>query len=542
MSNFEQFDLMPKLIQAIKELGFVAPTPVQRKVLPLLLDKGLQDLVVLAQTGTGKTASYGLPLIQQTDIKSQSTQTLVLCPTRELCIQITKDLMNFGKYTPEVRVVAVYGGSSMETQIRALKRGAHVIVATPGRMNDLLRRKIAKIGSVKQLVLDEADEMLNMGFQEDLETILKEMPKNVRKLLFSATMSNQVASIAGRYMNNPEEIIVGQKNAGADNVIHECYTVQTRDRYEVLKRILDFHRNIYGIVFCRTRMETQDVASSLIADGYCAEALHGDIAQEGRERVMKKFRSKDIQILVATDVAARGLDVNDLTHVINYNLPDEAEAYTHRSGRTGRAGKEGVSIIICNPREEQRIRHIERIVKKKFTHRVPPTGQAVCESQLMGLLERLKQININNKQMEKFMPAIKVALEGMDPEEVIKRFLLLEFNRFLDYYKNAPDLGRQSGRERAPERVKFKDTLDSDMVALSINFGFGSQFAPKDMISLINHATHGPKIPIGKIRTMEKNTSFEIPKENVTALITNLNKLNFKNQAISVGLFDGGRS
>ena len=543
MPNFEQFDLTPTLLQAIKDLGFQTPTPVQRKVLPFLLRDGIKDLVVLAQTGTGKTAAYGLPLVQRADVQTHATQTLILCPTRELCVQISKDLLGFAKYNPEVRVVAVYGGSSMETQIRSLKRGAHIIVATPGRMNDLLRRKIAKIGAVKELVLDEADEMLNMGFQEELEAILKELPRDIRKLLFSATMSGQVAAIAGKYMKDPEEIVVGQRNAGSDNVSHECYTVHAKDRYEVLKRILDFHRNIYGIVFCRTRAETQDVASKLMADGYSADALHGDLAQEGRDRVMRKFRAKGLQILVATDVAARGLDVNDLTHVINYNLPDEAESYTHRSGRTGRAGKEGVSIIICNMREEHRIRTIERIIKKKFTHRSVPSGQSVCESQLMGLLERLKQIDVNNKELEAFMPAIKVALEKMPPEEVIRRFLLLEFNRFLSYYKKSPDLNLASGHGR-DLRGKFKERHDradreSEMILLEINLGHKCKINPTMLISLINRATKGPKLPIGRIRTMEESSTFEVPKEDARELMANLNGMHCQEHKISVKMQGG---
>jgi ATP-dependent RNA helicase DeaD len=540
MPNFFQFDLIATLLQAIKELGFETPTPVQRKVIPLLLQDA-QDLVVLAQTGTGKTAAYGLPLVQLTDSESQATQTVVLCPTRELCMQIAKDLSAFAKYNPEIRILAVYGGSSIENQIKSLKCGAHIIVATPGRMNDLIRRKYAKLAKVEQLVLDEADEMLNMGFQEELESILKELPKPVRTLLFSATMSNQVASIARKYMTNPEEIIIGQRNAGAENVSHECYTVHAKDRYETLKRILDFHRTIYGIIFCRTRLETHDVAAQLIADGYSADALHGDLSQELRDRVMKKFRAKDMQLLVATDVAARGLDVNNLTHVIHYNLPDEAEGYTHRSGRTGRAGKEGVSIIISNMREENKIRTIEKMVKKKFIHRLVPSGHAVCESQLMGLLERLNRIDLNNKQIDAFMPAIKAALGGQPLEETLKRFLLLEFNRFLDYYKNARDLNQK--RTQRIESSKPKErAVDSNMIVLEINLGHRHKLSPVALISTINRATRGPKLPVGRIRIMEHAAYFEVAAEDAATLISNLNRANFGDAKIRVKRMEEGAS
>jgi len=533
MPNFSLFDLSPTLLAAIKDLGFEKPTPVQQKVLPLVI-QNRNDLVVLAQTGTGKTASFGLPLVQITDTKSKATQSVVLCPTRELCVQITKDLTAFAKYVPDVKVLAVYGGASIETQIRAIKQGVQIVVATPGRMNDLIRRKVLKLANVKQLVLDEADEMLNMGFQEELESILSELPSDVRKLLFSATMSAEVARIAGKYMNTPEEIIVGQKNAGSENVSHECYTVHAKDRYETLKRILDFHRNIYGIVFCRTRAETQDVASALIADGYSAEPLHGDLSQDQRDRVMKKFRSQIVKVLVATDVAARGLDVNNLTHVINYNLPDEAEAYTHRSGRTGRAGKEGVSIIITNMREDFRIRNLERIVKKKFTHRQVPTGQAVCESQLMGLLERIKEVNVDKDQLGPFMPAINAALGDISSEEMLKRFLLLEFNRFLEYYKDAKDLnqGHKSSEPKRPARRSENEA--NEMVVLEVNFGRKHRLTPAALITMINRSVRGPKLALGRIGIEDDYSIFEVCREDSDHLISNLGKSRYNNHKVLV--------
>ncbi|RPI74597.1 MAG: DEAD/DEAH box helicase [Desulfobacteraceae bacterium] len=540
MPNFFQFDLNATLLQAIKELGFEIPTPVQRKVIPLLL-QDTKDLVVLAQTGTGKTAAYGLPLVQLIDPADRATQTVVLCPTRELCMQITKDLNAYAKYNPEIHILAVYGGSSIENQIKSLKRGAHIIVATPGRMNDLIRRQCAKLTKVQHLVLDEADEMLNMGFQEELEFILKELPPSVRTLLFSATMSTPVAAIARKYMKTAEEIIIGQRNAGAENVSHECYTVHAKDRYETLKRILDFHRSIYGIIFCRTRLETHEVASQLITDGYSADALHGDLSQELRDRVMKKFRAKEMQLLVATDVAARGLDVNNLTHVIHYNLPDEAEAYTHRSGRTGRAGKEGVSIVISNMREDHKIRTIEKMVKKPFIHRSVPSGHAVCESQLMGLLERLNRIDLDNKQIDAFMPAIRAALGDQPLEETLKRFLLLEFNRFLEYYKNARDLNQKRTQRIEPSKIKER-AVDGDMVILEINLGHCNKLSPVSLISTINRATRGPKLPVGRIRIAEQSAYFEVAAADAASLIASLNRANYGANKIRVKRVEAGGS
>jgi len=435
-------------------------------------------------------------------------------------------------------VLAVYGGSSMGDQIRALKRGTHIIVATPGRMHDLLRRECARLNQVQRVVLDEADEMLDMGFQEELEAILKAVPENVRKLLFSATMSQPVAVIAGRYLRNPVEVIIGQRNAGSENVSHECYKVHAKDRYLALKRIIDYYRNIYGIVFCRTRAETQEVATNLMTDGYNADALHGDLTQEQRDRVMNKFRTRSLQLLVATDVAARGLDVNDLTHVINYNLPDEAGGYTHRSGRTGRAGKEGVSIAIVNFREEFKLRTIEQIIKKKFIHKPVPTGREVCESQLLGLMERLKQIDVNDRQIESFMPAVHTSLGEMPPAEVIKSFILIEFNRFLTYYKDAPDLNLPQSRHGGNERGHGRERPAGNMVKLEINLGQRNALTPAGLISVINRATRGPMLPLGRIRILENSSFFEIPGDDAPALITNLNRATYQDRNVQARLMD----
>jgi ATP-dependent RNA helicase DeaD len=535
MPSFEQFDLSPSVMTALADLGFETPTPVQEVVLPKLL-KGTKDLVVLAQTGTGKTAAFGIPVVELADARNPLPQTLVLCPTRELCLQITQDLSAFSKNLAGIKVVAVYGGASIDTQIRAIKKGAQIIVATPGRMNDLIRRNCVKLEAVQQLVLDEADEMLNMGFQEELDAILASLPADVCRLLFSATMSREVASIAGKYMKSPEEIVVGQKNAGSDNVKHECYTVHQNDRYETLKRILDFHRNIYGIVFCRTRAETQEVASALIIDGYSAEAIHGDLTQDQRDRVMKKFRSRQLEILVATDVAARGIDVNELTHVINFNLPDEAESYTHRSGRTGRAGKEGISLIITTGREENKVRTIERIMNKKFNRALVPSGQEVCESQLVGLLDKVKNVDMNNQAMEAFMPMVEAALGDMPAEEALKRLLLLEFNKFLEYYKNAPNLNQKSGGRDRGTPMRQENAV---MVGLEINVGSRDQLTTKDLISLVNRATKGPKLPLGRIRIDKDTSIFEVEENAAPKLLANLNGPQFKQFNLSVRMFEG---
>lgn len=437
--TFEELGLESKLLKAVTELGFVSPTPIQEQTIPQLSNKST-DLVALAQTGTGKTAGFGLPLLSKLNLNDRNTQALVLAPTRELCVQISKDLMNYSKYLNGLRITAVYGGAPIMGQIRDLKSGSQVVVATPGRLVDILERRALDLSHVDIVVLDEADEMLNMGFKDDLDFILGNTPPTKNTWLFSATMPQEVERIAKKYMEAPIEISVGKKNQGNENISHVYYMVQQRDRYAALKRIADFYPDIFSIVFCRTKAETQEVADALIKDGYNADALHGDLSQAQRDFVMKRFRSRTLQMLVATDVAARGIDVNDVTHVINYNLPEEAENYTHRSGRTARAGKTGISIAIVTPKESGKIRDIERIIQNKFTKADVPTGVDVCEKQLFHLVNKLHNVEVKDEEIEKYLPKIYDELKDLSKEELIKRFISEEFNRFYTYYQNAPDL------------------------------------------------------------------------------------------------------
>ncbi|MDE0839045.1 MAG: DEAD/DEAH box helicase, partial [Kiritimatiellae bacterium] len=437
--TFDDLGLSPQILEAIKKMGFETPTPVQAKVIPHLLENE-GDIVALAQTGTGKTAAFGLPILNMLTHEKRSPQALILCPTRELCVQIARDITAYAACSPAARIVSVYGGAAIQPQLAALNRGAHIIVATPGRMLDILRRRKADLSGVQRVVLDEADEMLNMGFKEDLEAILKEVPDEANTLLFSATMPKSVSNIARHYMDKPKEITVGQRNAGAETVSHDCYIVHERDRYAALKRIADIYPDTYAIVFCRTRIDTQRIADKLIKDGYNADSLHGDLSQAQRDSVMGKFRTKHLQLLIATDVAARGLDVSDLTHVINYNLPDDLASYTHRSGRTGRAGKSGVSVLLINMREKGKAHRIEKIIGKTFTYRKVPSGQQVCEAQFLSMIERMKSVEVDHDQIEPFLPQVYDALEGMELKDVVKRFVSLEFNNLLDYYRKAEDL------------------------------------------------------------------------------------------------------
>lgn len=503
--TFNETNLGPEILRAIDELGFVNPTPIQEKTIPQILDSK-NDLVALAQTGTGKTAAFGLPVLELTEVDEFKVQTLVLCPTRELGLQITKDLQNFSKYQPGIKVVAVYGGANIVGQIKDLKKGAHIVVGTPGRVIDLIKRKVLKIANIKWLILDEADEMLNMGFKDDLDTILAETPETRQTLLFSATMPKEIERIASNYMNEPDKITVGKKNAGAENVRHEFYMVHARDRYEALKRIADIHPNVYGIVFCRTRAETKDVADKLMQDGYNADALHGDLSQAQRDFVMNRFRQKHLQLLVATDVAARGLDVNELTHVINYNLPDDLEVYVHRSGRTGRAGKSGVSISIIHMKETGKIRDLERMTRKKFERKPVPGGKEICEKQLFNLVDKVERIEVDNSQIDQYLPDIYKKLEWLDREELIKHFVSVEFNRFLAYYKNARDLNvkqqkekKETRRERGRSNVKFS--------RFHINVGSKQKINASHLIGMINEALPSSKIEIGKIDIL-RNFSF----------------------------------
>jgi ATP-dependent RNA helicase DeaD len=537
MTKFEEFGLSPELMNGLETLGFITPTPVQAKVIPMLI-KGARDVVALAQTGTGKTAAFGLPLLQLTDSANPATQALILCPTRELCLQIARDLADYGRFAPQLKILAVYGGSSMREQMRSLHHGVHVIVATPGRMKDLLNRGAAKLAGVQRVVLDEADEMLNMGFQEDLESILKEIPDAARTLLFSATMPKQVAAIARQYMNDPEEIIIGQRNAIAENVSHECYTVHSHDRYHAMKRIIDCLPVFYGIMFCRTRLETQEVASQLMADGYSSEALHGDMTQDQRDRVMNNFRKRNFKILVATDVAARGLDVDDLTHVINYDLPGDPDVYTHRSGRTGRAGKAGISIVLVHMRETYKLRIIEKIMNKRFEHKKVPTGKQVCEAKLMAMLEKIKQYDITETaKLGPYLPKIHETVGDMSREELIERFILVGFGRFLDCYKDAPDLnvcvGHEQGNDRRGRfdrdgRQAFAGGNKVPMCKLKINVGKANGISVPNLISLINRATHGPMIKLGRIRLFEHFSVFDIATGGEQKMMEKIGRMKFK--------------
>ncbi len=536
----------PELLKGIEELGFTEPTPIQEKIIPIVFETE-NDLVGLAQTGTGKTAAFGLPIIEQTDIQSKSVQTLILSPTRELCIQISKDLQNFSKHIKGFRVVPVYGGANTDTQVRALKKGAHIIVATPGRMLDLINRKAANITKIRTVVLDEADEMLNMGFRDELDGILEKSPDKKRTLLFSATMPKEVARIARNYMNNPVEVRVGKQNAGAENVQHIYYQVHARDRYLALKRIADINPDIYGIVFCRTRMETKDVADKLIKDGYNADALHGDLSQAQRDHVMKRFRNKTLQMLVATDVAARGIDVNDITHIINYNLPESLEVYTHRSGRTGRAGKSGISISIVNYREKSKIPQIEKLINKKFKKSPVPTGEEICKKQLFKLIDKMENVEVDEAQIEPFMDTVNKKLEWLSKEEIIKRFVSLEFNRFAEYYKNAPDLNEKAEEKReSKSRRDRRNGSNQDESRkrrgqkgnsrFYINIGKKDGINPKDIIGLIIDSTKDRGINIGVIDLKDSFSFFETGKQNAEMILKSFKNMNYKGRNLRVEL------
>ena len=502
------------ILKAIEELGFITPTPIQEKTLPFILNSQ-KDVIALAQTGTGKTAAFGLPVIHHIDEHDKKVQALVLCPTRELCMQITNDLTMYSKYIKGLYVVPVYGGSSIDKQISALIKGGQIVVGTPGRVLDLVKRKKLRLETIKYLVLDEADEMLNMGFKEDLDAILSQTPEGRQSMLFSATMPKEISNLAKRYMQNAEEISVGKKNAGAENVQHHYYVVQASNRYLALKRIMDFYPNIYGIVFCRTRQETKDVAEKLMQDGYNADALHGDLSQAQRDYVMSRFRNKSLHMLVATDVAARGLDVNDLTHIINYNLPDELEAYIHRSGRTGRAGKHGISITIIHGRETSKISQLEKKVGKPFEHKKVPIGEEVCEKQLFYLIDKVEWVEVDESTIEKYLDIIYKKLAWLPREELIKRFVSVEFNRFLSYYKNAPDLN--IGVQKSQE--KPKRTIDMNFTRFHINLGTNDKVSVIDLISLINRHTGDQSIEIGKIDLMKKFSFFEVDKSYESTIL-----------------------
>lgn len=540
MLSFQEMGLSPEVIEAVEELGFETPTPIQEKVIPLFFEND-KDIVGLAQTGTGKTAAFGLPIIETIAKKNKSVQALILAPTRELCIQISRDLEDFARYKKSVKIVAVYGGASMETQIRSLRKGANIVVATPGRMLDLLNRGAANITKLQVAVLDEADEMLNMGFRDELDGILQTTPENKRTLLFSATMPKEVARIAKNYMHEPVKITIGKQNSGAENVNHIFYQVHAKDRYLALKRIADYNPDIYGIVFCRTRTETKEVADKLIKDGYNADALHGDLSQSQRDYVMKKFREKSLQMLVATDVAARGIDVNDISHVINYNLPDELEIYTHRSGRTGRAGKSGISIAIVNFRERNRIPQIEKIIGKKFEQKLVPTGDEICKRQLFNLIDRMEKVRVDESQIEPFMEKVNKKLEWLSKEEIIKHFVSLEFNRFLDYYKEAPDLNinaRKSAKGSSDsgrgQRKGRAGKYDDNFTRFFLNLGRKDGLEAKNIIGLVNDKTNNRDINIGDIDIKDNFTFFEVSQDFADDVLKAFNKGSYKGREIRI--------
>jgi len=517
MSTFQESGLKPEIIKAIEGLGFEKPTPIQEKTLPFILNSD-QDVVALAQTGTGKTAAFGLPVIHHIDEHSRNVQALILCPTRELCMQITNDLDEFCKYVKGLFVVPVYGGASIDKQIKALGRGGQIVVGTPGRVLDLVKRKKLVMEGLRYLVLDEADEMLNMGFKDDLDAILSKTPEGRQSMLFSATMPNEIASMAKRYMKDAAEISVGKKNVGAENVHHHYYVVQASNRYLALKRIVDYYPNIYGIVFCRTRKETKDVADKLMQDGYNADALHGDLSQAQRDYVMNRFRTKHLQVLVATDVAARGLDVNNLTHIINYNMPDELESYIHRSGRTGRAGKHGTSIMIIHSRETNKIAQLEKKVGKPFEHKKVPIGEEVCEKQLFHLIDKVEWVEVDESTIESYLDVIYKKLAWLPREELIKRFVSVEFNRFLSYYKNAPDLNVEAQKPKNKE--KKQRASRTDFTRFHINLGSRNKLSTIDLISLINKYTGDQSIEIGKIEILNNFSFFEIDKDYETMILS----------------------
>jgi ATP-dependent RNA helicase DeaD len=538
--NFEEIGIDYKYIRAIKEMGFKYPMPVQEKVIPHLIQKDCNDIIALAQTGTGKTAAYGLPLIQKTNKSVKHVQHLILCPTRELCLQISDDLTEYAKYEPGVKITAVFGGASMERQISIIKKGVQIISATPGRLLDLINRRVVKISKVKSVVLDEADEMLNMGFRDELEAILKETPEGKNTFLFSATMPNEVRKMANHFMNDPVEITIGKKNVGADNVIHVSYMVHARDRYLALKRIADYYPEIYGIIFCRTRRETQEVAEKLIQDGYNADSLHGDLSQSQRNKVMAGFRIKHIKLLVATDVAARGLDVEHLTHIINYNLPDELEIYTHRSGRTGRAGRSGISIVIANLKEKHKLKLIEKQINKKFDNKPVPLGKDICEKQLLYLVDKMEKVEVDNEKIDAFLPVIMHKLEWLDREELIKKFVSVEFNRFLDYYKNTPDLNVPESMGKGNKQKRANGKRDAGgFTRFFINLGKTDDLKPVNVIGMINDYTNIRKIEIGEIEILKNFSFFEADCSFTEKILKGFKGKEFKKRKINVEVSEG---
>ena len=546
MKTFEELGVSSEIRKAIEEMGYENPMPVQEEVIPYLLGEG-NDVVALAQTGTGKTAAFGLPLLQKIDVNKRVPQALILCPTRELCLQIAGDLNDYSKYIDDLKILPVYGGSSIESQIRSMKAGVHIIVATPGRLIDLIERKVAHLETVNNVVMDEADEMLNMGFTDSINSILEKVPENRNTLMFSATMSPEISRIAKTYLHNAKEITIGTKNEGSKNVTHTAYTLHASDKYAALKRIVDFYPQIYGIIFCRTRKETQEIADKLIQDGYSADSLHGELSQAQRDLVMQKFRQHHLQLLVATDVAARGLDVNDLTHVINYGLPDDTESYTHRSGRTGRAGKTGISIAIINLREKGKLREIEKIINKRFNIGQLPSGKDICQQQLIKVIDDIEKVKVDEDEIASFLPGIYRKFEWLSKEDLIKRVVSSEFNRYLDYYKNAPEIEAPSSsdrgdrgdrdfarKDRGTDRDKSARKAENGYTRLFLNLGKMDGFYANQIIELINRYMKKQRTNIGRIDLMKNFSFFEVDEKQANSVVESLNGVNFNGRKVIV--------
>ena len=534
--NFNDFDFHAEILHAVDDLGFETPTPIQELMIPMLLGTP-DDVVGLAHTGTGKTAAFGLPVINNIDIKNSSPQALILCPTRELCIQISAELEQYAKYIPGFSIASIYGGDSYERQLRALKKAPQIIAGTPGRLIDLLKKASLDISGIRYLVLDEADIMLNMGFKEEIDTILEWAPAERQTILLSATMPRDVAKIAATYMNDPIELSVGTKNAGTQQVEHRYYTVRRNEKYQTLKRIVDFNPGLYGIVFCRTRAGTQDVAEKMMKDGYNAEALHGDLSQAQREHVMNKFRARSVQLLVATDIAARGLDVDDLTHIIHYDLPTEADIYIHRSGRTGRAGKTGISLSIIDEKEKSRLRWIERTVKRDFKEDAVPGKHEICSQQLMQLIERVRSVEVDREQISQYLPTIEQMLSTLSREEIIERFVSLEFNKFFDYYRNLKDVKPASKPERHQKRVKNdkkKKNPKQGFDWLAVNVGRDSKVLPLDIIGLVNRSTRSESIRLGRIDIGNTKSWFQVESESIELVEESMQNATYKRRKLKI--------
>jgi ATP-dependent RNA helicase DeaD len=539
MKSFEALGLSKGLVESVQLLGFEVPTPIQEKAIPVLLE-GNRDFVGLAQTGTGKTAAFGLPMLDLIDEKSRDTQALVLAPTRELCLQITNDLENFSEKVKRINIVAVYGGSSIMDQIRSIKKGAQIIVATPGRLIDLIGRKAINLKTIRYVVLDEADEMLNMGFKEDLDEILQHTPPEKNVWLFSATMPREVKSISKNYMNDPFELTVGEQNKGNVNIDHQYVLITEKDKYLALKRILDYTPEIFGLIFCRTRIDTQRIAEMLMKDGYNADSLHGDLTQQQRDRVMVKFRNRTLQILVATDVAARGIDVDDITHVLHMNIPDEMEFYTHRSGRTARAGKKGISIAFITRRELSKVKQIEKTLKAPFTRMMIPTGPEVCQKQLLALMRKVHEVKVNEEDIAEFLPAVYDELKDLTKQELIKRFASIEFNRFLEYYKNAADLNSEGGQRSSEENYITGDRF-------FINVGKMDGLDKSGILELIDDCSGVGKKYIGQIDLKGAYSFFEVDKAKSQDVLNGFNNVEYQGRAVRVEVTaeksgGGGRS